>query len=66
MAERPSCWGEVAELKHVFRKTEDIYFSRHPLNRRNMVKALVKFALWRSILPAFPPGALKQTERAQR
>jgi len=31
-----------------------------------MVKVLAKLALWRTILPASPAGALKQTASAQR
>jgi hypothetical protein len=51
----------VAGLKHIFRKTEAIYFRASPLKQTNTMKPLAKFALWRMILPASPLGCLKQT-----
>jgi len=54
----------------MLRKTEELYFSRRPLNTSNMVKPLAKFAFWRTNSPVpgvcFPAGFLKQTARAPR
>jgi hypothetical protein len=49
-----------------FRKTEEIYFRAQPLKRRNTMKPFAKFVARRTILPASPEQALKQSARRPR